>query len=168
MSWASSSAVERFRGQAQENGVALGISVSEPSFFEQLGEARLRAIIDRFVDRVFDDVMIGFFFRNAKRERIKEKEYEFAARHLGADIPYTGRTIREAHAAHPIMGGQFMRRLQILKQVLAEFDVPAPIVEHWVKHTEQLRSAVTRDPGGECNPTQASRPLPIQNRKAKP
>src|SRR3954464_7672133 len=75
------------------------------TLFEDLGgEAALRPIIDRFVDRVFDDVMIGFFFRNARRERVKAMEYEFAAKHLGADIEYTGRPLDAAHRAHPIMG----------------------------------------------------------------
>lgn len=126
------------------------------TLFEDLGgEPVLRQIIDRFVDRVFDDVMIGFFFRNARRERIKQKEYEFAAQHLGADIPYTGRAIDEAHRAHPIMGGQFARRLTILKQTLEEFNVPEHVKGHWLDHTESLRSTVTADAGGECDPARA-------------
>jgi truncated hemoglobin YjbI len=130
--------------------------VSERTLFDELGgEPALRRIIDRFIDRVFDDVMIGFFFRNASRERIKDKEYEFAARHLGADIPYTGKPIAEAHAAHPIMGGQFMRRLKILEETLAAEQVPDHIREHWLRHTEKLRPLVTRDSGGRCDPEAA-------------
>jgi len=122
--------------------------------FEELGgEPALRRIIDRFVDRVFEDQMIGFFFRNANRDRIKEKEFEFAARHLGANVPYTGRPLREAHAPHRIMGGQFMRRLVILRETLDEFAVPPHIVEHWISSTEKLRETITGDPGTECDPT---------------
>lgn len=125
--------------------------------FEQLGgEPKLRAIIDRFVDRIFDDVMIGFFFRNADRERIKQKEYEFAAAHLGAAVQYTGKPIGQAHAAHPIMGGQFARRVELLKQTLREADVPVKVVEHWLAHTERLRPAITRDTRGHCNDTASS------------
>ena len=131
--------------------------MADRSLFEELGgEPVLRRIIDRFIDRVCSDIMIGFFFRKVDRERLKAKEYEFAARHLGADVPYTGRSIAEAHASHPIMGGQFMRRLQILKDTLEEFDVPEPVKVHWVEHTEKLRSAVTRDSGGRCDPTSAA------------
>ncbi|MDF3068563.1 MAG: hypothetical protein K0R38_4164 [Polyangiaceae bacterium] len=126
------------------------------TLFEDLGgEPALRKIIDRFVDRIFDDVMIGFFFRNARRERVKAKEYEFAARHLGADLPYTGRPIDEAHRAHPIMGGQFARRLTILKQTLEEHGVPEHVKAHWLSHTESLRPLVTSDAGRECDPDQA-------------
>jgi len=115
----------------------------------------LRQIIDRFIDRVFDDVMIGFFFRNARRERIKQKEYEFAAQHLGAGIPYTGRPIDETHRAHPIMGGQFARRLTILKETLEAAKVPDHVKQHWLAHTESLRPLVTADVGRECDPDRA-------------
>jgi hemoglobin len=124
------------------------------TLFDELGgEPVLRRIIDRFVDRIFDDVMIGFFFRNASRDRIKAKEYEFAALHLGADVVYTGRPIRDAHASHPIMGGQFNRRLQILRETLEEMGAPAGVREHWLAHTEALRSQVTRNSGNDCDPT---------------
>ncbi|HYQ15552.1 MAG TPA: group 1 truncated hemoglobin [Polyangiaceae bacterium] len=126
------------------------------TLFEDLGgEPKLRPIIDRFVDRVFDDVMIGFFFRDARRERIKQKEYEFAAQHLGAPIEYTGRPIEQAHRAHPIMGGQFARRLTILRQTLEEAGVPEHVKAHWLAHTEALRPLVTADAGAECDPDRA-------------
>jgi hemoglobin len=128
------------------------------TLFEDLGgEAALRQIIDRFVDRVFDDVMIGFFFRNARRERIKQKEYEFAAQHLGANVTYTGRPLDEAHRAHPIMGGQFARRLTILKETLEAAKVPDHVKQHWLAHTESLRPLITADVGRECDAERAKK-----------
>jgi hemoglobin len=126
------------------------------TLFEDLGgEAALRPIIERFVDRIFDDVMIGFFFRNARRERVKAMEYEFAAKHLGADIEYTGRPLDEAHRAHPIMGGQFARRLMILKETLQQFQVPEHVKQHWLAHTESQRPLITADSGRECDADRA-------------
>lgn len=130
-----------------------GAMVDVTLFDELGGEPALRRIIDRFVDRVFDDVMIGFFFRHASRDRLKAKEYEFAAEHLGAGVEYSGRPLSAAHARHPIMGGQFMRRLQILKETLEEFAVPARVRQHWIEHTESLRPLITADEGGRCDPT---------------
>ncbi len=128
------------------------------TLFEDLGgEAALRPIIDRFVDRVFDDVMIGFFFRAARRERIKQKEFEFAAQHLGAGITYTGRPLDEAHRAHPIMGGQFARRLMILKETLEAANVPEHVRKHWLAHTESLRPLITADVGRECDAERAQK-----------
>lgn len=121
--------------------------------FERLGgEAALRRIIGVFVERVTDDVMIGFFFRGVDRRRLADKEFEFAARHLGAPTQYTGKPLREAHAPHRIMGGQFDRRLVILQRVLEELDVPADVRETWLEHNRRLRPVITRDSSGECRP----------------
>jgi len=125
--------------------------VAETTLFDELGgEPVLRSIVGRFVDRMFADPMIGFFFRKASRERVKDKEYELAAQHLGAGVEYTGRPIQAVHAVHPIMGGQFARRLEILRQTLVEAAAPEAVIQHWIAHTEGLRSMVTRDASGEC------------------
>lgn len=126
------------------------------TLYEELGgEARLREIIDAFIDRVFGDRMIGFFFRQANRERIKEMEFQLTAQFLGADIEYCGRPLDEVHAKHPIMGGQFARRLQILRETLQEFQVPEPIRDAWIAHTESLRPLITNDQGSDCDPVLA-------------
>ena len=128
------------------------------SLFEALGaEPKLRAIIERFVDRIFEDVMIGYLFRSADRQRVKDKEFEFAARHLGAPVTYTGRPLAEAHRAHRITGGQFMRRLQILKETLAEHQVAPEIREHWLNHTLALQAQITDNALDECDPALATR-----------
>src|SRR5882757_792319 len=130
----------------------------QPSLFEALGgEAALRPIIARFVDRMFEDIMIGYLFRAADRERVKAKEYEFAARHLGAPVEYTGRALPDAHRAHRITGGQFMRRLQILKETLAAFQAPAPVSEHWVLHTLSLQAQITNNAPDQCDPAHPDR-----------
>ncbi len=132
------------------------------TLFEQLGgEATLQAIIGRFVDRMFDDLMIGYLFRAADRERVKAKEYEFAARHLGAQLAYTGRPIAEAHRAHRITGGQFMRRLQILKETLAAFQVPSTVSEHWITHTLSLQAEITDNALDQCDPQHPNRERPV-------
>ena len=136
--------------------------------FEQLGgEPALRRLVDAFVDRAFDDLMIGFLFRNADRARVKAKEYELAARNLGADVAYTGRPLPEAHGPHPIMGGHFDRRLKILEEVFEELDVPQAVRERWLEHDRRLRAAITGDAAGKCDGEaalrrvrQRGRPLP--------
>jgi truncated hemoglobin YjbI len=132
--------------------------MQQPSLFEALGgEAVLRPLIARFVDRLFEDVMIGYLFRAADRERVKAKEYEFAARHLGAEVEYTGRLLPEAHRAHRITGGQFMRRLQILKETLAAFEAPAEVSEHFVAHTLALQAQITNNALDQCDPAHTNR-----------
>ena len=74
------------------------------------GEAGLRAIIADFVDRVFDDVMIGFIFTGKSPERLREMEFQLASEQLGGPHVYRGRDIAAVHAPLPIMGGHFLRR----------------------------------------------------------
>lgn len=119
--------------------------------FERLGgEDALRPLIEDFVDRVFDDVMIGFFFRKVDRARVKRFEYEHAAQLLGAPLEYGGRPLRQAHARHRIMGGQFARRMRILEQTLQAHGVPQDIAQAWLAHDRGLREQITSDPDGEC------------------
>src|SRR5688572_14040388 len=99
---------------------------------------------------MFADVMIGFFFERVTKKRIQELELQHAAEHLGGPIAYRGRPLREAHAKHRIMGGHFMRRMEILKQTLARHGVPDDIATRWLAHVESLRGEVTEDPGSEC------------------
>lgn len=131
--------------------VAQPVHASAMSDFDRMGgESRLRIIIEEFVDRVFDDVMIGFHFRNAKRKRVKRFEYEHAAEFLGAGVVYGGRPLREAHGEHRIMGGQFDRRTQILRDVLNQHDVDPEIRDRWIAHVESLRGEITGQGPGIC------------------
>jgi hemoglobin len=121
------------------------------SDFTRLGEDRLRSIVDDFINRVTSDLMIGFFFANVDLRALKQREFELAAQMLGADLPYTGRPMRQAHQGHPIMGGHFDRRSQILRNVLAAHDVPDDIRASWMEHVEALRDQITGRQGGGCD-----------------
>lgn len=126
------------------------------SLFEKLGgEIRLRQIIDTFIDRVFEDRMIGFFFRHADRQRIKELEYQLAAAFLGAGVKYQGRPLAKAHANHPIMGGHFARRRQIFKETLEFYQVDEGIKAALLNHTDSLRPLITPEAGSDCDPVAA-------------
>ena len=124
---------------------------SQPLFELAGGEPRLREVIEDFYQRVFEDVMIGFFFKGMDHPRLVQLELEFALRLLGAEVAYTGRPLPEAHASHRIMGGQFNRRLQILKETLADHELAPEVVDCWIKHTISLRHQITPDAAGECH-----------------
>jgi hemoglobin len=94
--------------------------------------------------------MIGFLFTGKDRARLVDKEYELAARMLGADIRYTGKPMREAHARVPILGGHFDRRVQLLTNTLADHDVDPEVRRVWLEHTLALRPQITHDRGSEC------------------
>lgn len=127
--------------------------------FDNIGAVKLRAVIADFYDRVFADVMIGFMFQGKAKQHLIDREYELAARMLGAShVQYTGRPMRTAHAQHTIFGGHFERRLQILRETLADHAVAPDVQRVWIEHTQALRAQITRDQGSECRATSEAVP----------
>lgn len=129
------------------------------ALFDRIGPDALRAVITDFYARVFADVMIGFMFRGKDRQHLIDREYELTAALLGAPgVTYRGRPMRTAHAAHSIFGGQFERRLQILRETLADHAVDPDVQRAWIDHQLALRAQITRDRGSECDDTAAAAP----------
>ena len=126
------------------------VEASESLYARMGGEPALRAVIDDFVERVFRDIMIGFMFRNADPARIKELEFQHASEFLGGPHVYQGRPLKAAHARHRIMGGQFARRLQLLRQVFAAHSVPEEVQAAFLAHNESLRDQITSQANGSC------------------
>lgn len=128
------------------------MNTASQSAYERLGgHEGVHTIIKDFITRVYDDMIIGFFFLKVDKANLIEKETEFAARHLGAEATYTGQTIPKAHGKHRINKGQFHRRLWLLEQTLKDHEVPEDIITEWLSHNSKLEAAVTD--GTDCQPT---------------
>lgn len=123
----------------------------DPAIFDRIGGDALRAVIVDFYDRVFDDIIIGFLFAGKDRQRLVEMEWQFTAKFLGADLPYRGKSMPEAHKRVPILGGHFERRLQILRNTMADHGVDAEVQKAWIDHQLAMRALVTGDKGSECD-----------------
>jgi len=128
--------------------------------FDQIGAEKLRAVVTDFYSRLFGDVMIGFLFEGKDRQRLIDREYEFTAQFLGADVKYTGRPMRTAHGQLPIFGGHFERRLQILRETMRDHAVAPDVQKAWIDHTLALRPQITPDRGSECATTGATKSEP--------
>lgn len=126
------------------------MSVSD-SDFERLGrEPGIERLIDRFVDRVASDWVIGFLFEGRDLARIKRHEAALAAQHRGGPAAYAGRPLGQVHRPLRINRGHFRRRLAILRQVLEEEGVDEGIVDRWIRHEQRLEGAIVD--GTDCAP----------------
>jgi len=114
------------------------------------GETRLRVVIDVFIERVVRDVMIGYMFKRVNITRLKEMEFQHAARFLGANTAYTGQPLQKVHSPHRITGGHFSRRKKILEDVLIEQGVSDEIMAAWLEHVEQLRPIIMDRTRPDC------------------
>lgn len=133
--------------------------MKDESLWNQIGGDALRAVLTDFYDRLFKDVMIGFMFQGKDKRQLIQREWEFTAGFLGAPgITYSGRPMRTAHGQHTIFGGHFERRLQVLRETLADHHVAAAVQQAWIDHTQALRSQITKDVGSECKDTSVVAP----------
>jgi truncated hemoglobin YjbI len=114
------------------------------------GEPVVRAVVQRFVDRQFDDRIIGFFFAGKDRARVTDHEYAHAAGVLGAAVPYMGRPIPALHKPLRINAGQFRRRLALLRQEIDAAGIPADIADLWLDAQRRMERAITD--GTDCGP----------------
>ena len=110
--------------------------------------AAMPAVMRRFYDRLFDDVMIGFFFLGKDKERLIAQQQLFMNRLMGAATPYRGPSMPEVHRPLDIFEGQFWRRHTILSEVLAETDLSEELREAWLALDRGLLDKVVRP--GPC------------------
>lgn len=109
------------------------------------GEERVQELMREFYDRLFDDVMVGFFFVNSDKEALIRSQIDYVHAHLGdRSGDYRGASIREAHAALPILPGHFDRRHQILKDVLQDFGAPEEVRRAWLALDRAMRPMVLK------------------------
>jgi len=107
------------------------------------GEDALRAMMQDFYDRIFDDPIIGFLFAGSDKAALVESQIAFVTAHLGdRSGTYEGPNIRRAHEDLPILTGQFDRRHKILEETLAHHDVPEDVQKAWLELDQSLRNLV--------------------------
>lgn len=116
-----------------------------PPTLDQLGGLDgLRRILADFYDRLYADILIGFFFQPHPKEHLVEMQTRFMGRALGGAVEYTGKPVREAHEALPILPGHFDRRHAILRQVLEDHGVPDEAKRAWLTLDLRLRPLILR------------------------
>ena len=94
--------------------------------------------------------MIGFFFAKTDLERLAELEHQHAARALGLEITYEGRPLDAVHHPRRIFGGQFDRRMVILREVLEQQSVPTELRDRWLAHAAEQRDQVVQQGAADC------------------
>jgi truncated hemoglobin YjbI len=88
----------------------------------------LTALLDDLYQRLYADIMIGFFFLPHDRATLVAHQRDYLMAHLGTrQGRYTGRPLRAAHAHLPILPGHFDRRHRLLIQTLDDHQIrPRP------------------------------------------
>jgi hemoglobin len=102
-------------------------SASEPgtsapaTLFDRLGgEPAVAAVVDLFYARVLADGDLAPYFAGVDTDRLAQHQRRFIGQALGAARPYSGRSMRKAHAHLGITPAAFARVVEHLAAALAE------------------------------------------------
>ncbi len=106
------------------------------------GETKVRAILERLYDALFEDPMVGFLFEGKDKAHIVEQQVAFTCAFLGGPQEYEGRALPEAHSRLPLLPGHFDRRHWLLRQALDEQGVAEEAKSAWLRIDQGLRGSV--------------------------
>ena len=110
------------------------------------GEPALENILERFYQKMSQDLLIGYFFDHHDVRAIARKQKEFLMRAWGITPSYSGKAPADAHKALPqILRGHFDRRLVLLAETLREFKVSETDITLWVSFEDKFRDGIVTD-----------------------
>ena len=112
--------------------------------FKKIGEEPgLIKILTQFYQLQSQDVLIGFFFAGKDLEKIAHTQASFLMRAWGISKNYSGKGPAQAHSELPkILKGHFDRRLELLKQTLADANLSHDEINTWVSFENKFRTVV--------------------------
>ncbi|MHC4813925.1 MAG: globin domain-containing protein [Planctomycetota bacterium] len=109
------------------------------------GPERLREILHRFYQQLFEDPIVGFFFDGQDLDKIVSGQHAFLMRAFQETERFTGVHPGKAHVdLPPIRRGQFDRRLAVLREVLTAEGLDPADVDAWVKVEEGMRRLIEK------------------------
>lgn len=96
------------------------------NFYEQLGEERLKQLLDSFYDKVYASELIGLLFQNTPKEEVKHKQQLFLTQFLGGPPLYSEQVgppqMRRRHFPHKITEEGKEEWLRCMKEAIQELD----------------------------------------------
>jgi truncated hemoglobin YjbI len=116
------------------------------NLFTSIGsESRLNLILEKFYQRMSQDILIGFFFEGKDLKQIAHTQASFLLRAMGVTSSYSGKAPAQAHdKLPPILAGHFDRRLRLLEEVLKEEGLSDKDIKIWVLFESAFRASIVK------------------------
>lgn len=109
------------------------------------GEGVLLSLLQKFYERMSDDILIGFFFDGKDLNHIANMQMQFILNAAGLIKTYAGKGPSTAHLElAPILSGHFDRRLVVLREVLSEAKLTSDQVDRWISFENLFREMVVK------------------------
>lgn len=102
------------------------------TLYSRIGPVKLRELVDRFYDLVFNESEIAFLFTTNKSV-IRDKQYKFLTKFLGGPqlyiMDYGHPKMRMRHAPHRIDEAARIEWLRCMKKAISEMDFEEDLAE---------------------------------------
>jgi hemoglobin len=121
------------------------------SAFDRVGGApAVKAVVDRFYERVLADDELAKYFTNLDESglaQLKRHQVAMISQVLGGPREYTGRELADAHQSLNIAPVHYRRVAHLLVGTLWEFDVPEDIIFQVSEVLASLQDTIASDDG---------------------
>jgi hemoglobin len=118
-------------------------ATADKDFYPRIKD-QMPVLMKDFYDRLFDDIMVGFFFMGRDKQELIDKQVEFMTVMFGGPNSYRGLSLRKVHIPLNIFEGQFFRRHQVLKETLQDHKVDQDIQDHWLDLDMSLKEKILK------------------------
>lgn len=100
------------------------MSDNEATLYDRIGgEEAIERLVGEFYRRVLADALLSPFFAQANLPKLHLMQREFFSAALGGPIEYSGVTLSHSHQGRGIERKHFARFVELMLEVLEEFDL---------------------------------------------
>lgn len=104
----------------------------------------LRAILDDFYARVYDDPRLSSFFHGVTRQRAIEKQYLFLRQQFTGEKVYFGDRPRNVHHWMVVSDELFDYRERLMEDCLRRHGLAEHLIERWLAFEESFRADIVK------------------------
>jgi truncated hemoglobin YjbI len=132
-------------GSSDANATDVDADAPEPELFDALGgHEGLRAVLEEFYARVYEDARLAPFFEGVSIDRAVGKQYSFMLQLITGEKVYFGDRPRNAHHWMVISDELFDYREELLADCLRRRGMPERLVARWRALDERFRKQIVK------------------------
>ncbi|PSF05029.1 hypothetical protein C7H09_16915 [Marinobacter fuscus] len=118
---------------------------TDPELWQALDQGTLlKAVLDEFYDRVYEDPVLSPYFQHFTKQRSKEKVFSFYRQLFTGERVFFGDRPKNAHAWMVITDEVFDYRLSLLAACMRRQGLADGIVQRWLRFEEYYRSDIVK------------------------
>ncbi|MPM89338.1 hypothetical protein SDC9_136447 [bioreactor metagenome] len=108
------------------------------------GDVRVRAVLEAFYTKVYDDALLAPFFVKVTKDRAISKQFSFMKQCVTGEKLYMGDRPRNAHHWMIITHELFDHRQRLMRETLQEHGIDGDLLQRWTALEEYFRPDIVK------------------------